>query len=492
MSAVPPGASAAGTFWSQRYDQYVVVSARRIKVVREETMASRDPRVDLDLTIEMDLSVTDPKEFVRLYGEHGDLTMPFYTTLTGDLRSRVRNRVVSEIRNLEEELQELSKRTSEEATRWGPVTIHAMNIHVRISQRALEVFQAMSIEDIAGVHGDAFLLALITQTTDESRKRAYVDYYNQRRKKEHENSVPAREARDDFATFIHRTFEDDPILRNKLLTDRALLDSMKTVFAQRRRALLGRDERGGAGEKDAVEFAASYPNVIVRGVPFLVDMWAFLPQDREMAIGLAQEIFGKDSSFRSGTSAMLSRGSTLRVELQVGHCSVEPQFQMMVWTGYVTNASFRVTPVSDAPNEAVHAVCRVFLHHIQIGEIHFALSLGVKLGERPAFEFSDENSRGLPPMRARIAAVSLRRFRVSTSSWTYLWTCAISKRATPIRPAFCVRLTHPTCCISFGRSMHDNRSGLIRSGATDWISVVLILLTPSLWSIRGRYRRPVS
>ncbi len=227
-----------GSIWSQQYDHYVVVSGRRIEVTREETMASRDPRFDLDLTINMVVSVTDPKEFVLLYGSDGSVIAPFYTMLKADLRARVRNRVAAEINILNEELQSLSKKIREGGAFDGPVTIHAMDIHAQISQRAMEIFQAMSTHDIAAEHGDAFLLALITQTTDEARKRAYVEYYNERRKKEHEDVVAGREARDDYAAFISKTFEDDPMMRKKLLTDPALLDSMKAVFAQRQRVLI--------------------------------------------------------------------------------------------------------------------------------------------------------------------------------------------------------------------------------------------------------------
>jgi hypothetical protein len=226
------------SLWSQQYDHYVVVSGRRIKVVRQETMLSRDPRFELDLSIEMDVSVTDPREFVRLYGADGDVTMPFYTTFLSDLRSRARNRVAAEINGLNEELQEVSKKIRDGGASHGPVTIHAIDMHAQISKRAMEIFQAMSIHDIAAEHGDAFLLALITQTEDEARKRAYVDYYNERRKKEREDLADGREARDDYAAFISKTFEDDPMMRKKLLTDPALLDSMKAVFAQRQRVLI--------------------------------------------------------------------------------------------------------------------------------------------------------------------------------------------------------------------------------------------------------------
>lgn len=143
------------------------------------------------------------------------------------------------------------------------------------------------------------------------------------------------------------------------------------------------NELVGARKKDAVEFAVSHPNVVARNVPFLVDAWAFLPQDRETASRRAREIFGDDASLRSGTSAILKRGSALRIELQAGDWAVEPKSQTMVWTGHVTNASFRVTPGTEAPNGIVHAVCKIFLHRARIGEIHFELLVGEKPGERP-------------------------------------------------------------------------------------------------------------
>jgi len=188
--------------------------------------------------IDMDVSVNNAREFARLHGKEGSVIDPFYVTLRANLRERVRNKVAAEINILSEELRHLSREICENGALHGPVTIHAIDIHARISQRAMDIFQAMSIHDIAVEHGDAFLLALIAQTTDEARKRAYNEFYNERRKKEHEDDAARREARNDFAAFIDRTFSDDPKMRNKLLTDPQFLENMKVAFQQRQRSLI--------------------------------------------------------------------------------------------------------------------------------------------------------------------------------------------------------------------------------------------------------------
>jgi hypothetical protein len=224
--------------WARHYEHYAVVSSRRISVTRTETMSSRDPRFDLDLTIDMEVSVNNAQEFVRLYGTSGSVVDPFYVALRADLRERVRNRVAAEINILGDELQKVSKEICKDGAAHGPVSIHAIDIHARLSQRAMDIFQAMSVHDIAEEHGDAFLLALISQTTDDARKRAYNDYYNERRKQQREDELARRDKRDDFAAYVAKVFADDPKMKNKLLTDPALLESMKGAFARRERALI--------------------------------------------------------------------------------------------------------------------------------------------------------------------------------------------------------------------------------------------------------------
>jgi hypothetical protein len=226
------------SIWAQKFNYYVVVSGRRIKATRNETMPSRDPRFDLDLTIDMDVSVTNAADFVRDYGTDASVIDPFYLTLRGNLREKVRNRVAAEINILNEELQKLSRDICKTGAVHGPVTIHAMDIHAQISQRAMDIFQAMSIHDIAAEHGDAILLALVTQTADEGRRRAYNDFYNARRAKEREDTAAGRDARDDFVGFVERTFGDDPKMRNKLLTDPDFLATMKAAFSERQKMLI--------------------------------------------------------------------------------------------------------------------------------------------------------------------------------------------------------------------------------------------------------------
>jgi hypothetical protein len=226
------------SIWARQYEHYAVVSSRRISVTRHETMSSRDPRFDLDLTIDMEVSINNAEEYVRLYGTSGSVVDPFYVALRADLRERVRNRVAAEINILGDELQKVSKKICEKGADHGPVTVHAIDMHARLSQRAMDIFQAMSIHDIAEEHGDAFLLALISQTTDESRKRAYNDYYNERRKRQREDELARRDTRDDFAAYVARVFADDPKTRNKLLTDPKLLENMKGAFERSERVLI--------------------------------------------------------------------------------------------------------------------------------------------------------------------------------------------------------------------------------------------------------------
>lgn len=58
----------------------------------------------------------------------------------------------------------------------------------------------------------------------------------------------------------------------------------------------------------------------------------------------------------------------------------------MVWTGHITNASFRITPDANVSNGIVHAVCKIFFRRTRIGEIHFDLVLGEKPGDRAHFK----------------------------------------------------------------------------------------------------------
>jgi TIR domain-containing protein len=136
-----------------------------------------------------------------------------------------------------------------------------------------------------------------------------------------------------------------------------------------------------ARNRDAVEFAISNPAAVKLGTPFVVDAWAFKPSDRPIAKQRALELLSADALFRSGASAAIPQGKKLKFELHASHWSIEPKFQVMVWTGHVGSVSFRVRPDSDVPSGIVSAICKITARGLRLGEIHFDLKLADKQGE---------------------------------------------------------------------------------------------------------------
>ena len=134
--------------------------------------------------------------------------------------------------------------------------------------------------------------------------------------------------------------------------------------------------------REAVEFAVSNPAQVAVGVPFLVDAWAFRPEDRLVAVDRTREVLGADAAFRSSASAMVSRGAKLKVELLAPPWPVDPKWQTITWAGNVTCVSFRVRPDAEAPGGKINAVCRISLHGLRVGEIHFDIPTGRLQGKR--------------------------------------------------------------------------------------------------------------
>jgi hypothetical protein len=141
----------------------------------------------------------------------------------------------------------------------------------------------------------------------------------------------------------------------------------------------------GRPPKDAVEFAVSHPSAMSPGIPFLVDAWTFLPAHRDLAFKRARELAGGDAPFRSGPSALVARGTELKIELVVGPWTVEPEFQTVIWTGNIANASFRIFPTAETPDHIVHGTCKISTGGFRIGSVPFELRLGGKSEASPQF-----------------------------------------------------------------------------------------------------------
>jgi hypothetical protein len=134
-------------------------------------------------------------------------------------------------------------------------------------------------------------------------------------------------------------------------------------------------------EPESVEFGVAHPAAVSRDLPFLVDVWVFRPDDRSGATSIAMRQRPGSSQFRTGSSASVQTGSRLTVQLQIQPWNVEPDVQILVWTGEIASVSFRVTPDVGLQADSVIGDCKIFMNGLRIGQIFFELSLASRTSD---------------------------------------------------------------------------------------------------------------
>jgi hypothetical protein len=81
---------------------------------------------------------------------------------------------------------------------------------------------------------------------------------------------------------------------------------------------------------DAVGFGVSYPPRVPVNIPFVVDAWVFLQEQRD---AVARQAMQLDGVFKSSGSAALALGSMITVRLNIHSWTVQPPSQELLWSG---------------------------------------------------------------------------------------------------------------------------------------------------------------
>ncbi len=94
-------------------------------------------------------------------------------------------------------------------------------------------------------------------------------------------------------------------------------------------------------EPGRVEFAVFAPKNIVRKSVFILDVWAYLPDQYKSALMLAKEL-NRDALLGKKHGLELERGSTLLIAVEIESLEISDSVDTFVWNGFPTNSSFTV------------------------------------------------------------------------------------------------------------------------------------------------------
>ncbi len=130
-----------------------------------------------------------------------------------------------------------------------------------------------------------------------------------------------------------------------------------------------------APEPETVQFGVSHPRTTVRK-PFLVSAWVLRPADGPEAAVRAAASSRHPTAFKAEGSVALARGTNISVTLSAEGCRVEPDCQVVFWSGEIANVSFRVTPEAAMASEAIYGACTFTVAGLRIGHVFFEVPIG--------------------------------------------------------------------------------------------------------------------
>ena len=132
---------------------------------------------------------------------------------------------------------------------------------------------------------------------------------------------------------------------------------------------------------DLVQFSAFCPDVVAPGSNFLLEVFAYLPDQRDSALDIGRRHrFAQEASFKSSVS--IGRGETITVSLSFEELVVEDAIQEVTWVGEIANVQFIIGVPASVSTQSHFGKARVFVNGIERAKMHIPVNIS-SIGSSP-------------------------------------------------------------------------------------------------------------
>jgi hypothetical protein len=129
--------------------------------------------------------------------------------------------------------------------------------------------------------------------------------------------------------------------------------------------------------EDRVHFSVTWPDIMMPGGQYLLDVWAHLGQQRDEVIRRAREEAQSDKvRIKSQGPAKVVRGTEQIVRVRLEGLVVVPPRKPILWEAEIGNASFVVDVPDGTVSGTRNGVATIHVKGVKISELHFVVGIG--------------------------------------------------------------------------------------------------------------------
>src|SRR5262245_34231185 len=130
----------------------------------------------------------------------------------------------------------------------------------------------------------------------------------------------------------------------------------------------------GEPEPEVIEFAAFAPRSVTPNCHFVLDIWAYLPNDYGSVSNIEKEL-GRDVNVGRKTGVSVSRGALLTIKVDIAPLSVKEPVDTLLWIGDPANTSYIVEVPEDAALGNYPGKATIAYEGITIAKLVFLISV---------------------------------------------------------------------------------------------------------------------
>ena len=126
-----------------------------------------------------------------------------------------------------------------------------------------------------------------------------------------------------------------------------------------------------AKKSENVNFAVSFPPTMYSAESYILDVWLFLEEQRNILLNRIKEENSDEIKIKSEGNVIIERGTTITARLAIENLVAEPAERTLTWNGELNNSSFIIRVPENSKEGSKIGQVYFYINGLEVSRLHF-------------------------------------------------------------------------------------------------------------------------
>lgn len=124
-------------------------------------------------------------------------------------------------------------------------------------------------------------------------------------------------------------------------------------------------------KSETVNFAVSFPPCMIMAESYILDVWLFQEEQRNILLNRIKEENSEETKMKSEGNVIIERGTVVTARLTIENFIIEPAERTLTWSGELNNTSFIVRVPENCREGSKIGQVYFYINGLEVSRLHF-------------------------------------------------------------------------------------------------------------------------